>query len=135
MANCSLKGYYECIDGYKMPKFVNNFEWKFLLFHFQLTSPILPFKTHHKPGVGGACGLISLNIFFSSSTTLIMALWTTSYRSSSNFNFLSPLSKTFSAFDGIPLGKFIFFLLAKVMQVGADEKGHNLSHLLAKEKP
>jgi len=27
------------------------------------------------------------------------------------------------------------FLLAKVMQVGVDEKGHNLSHLLAKGKP
>jgi hypothetical protein len=49
--------------------------------------------------------------------------------------FLSPLSKTFFTFDGIPFGKLIFFLLTKVMQVGDDEKSHNLSHLLAKKEP
>jgi hypothetical protein len=70
-----------------------------------LTSPILPSKTYHKPCVGRACGLIGLNIFFWSSITLIMVMWTTSYHSSSNFNFLLPLSKTFSTFDAIPFGK------------------------------
>jgi hypothetical protein len=79
----------------------------------QLTSPFLPLKTCHKLGVGCAHGLIGLDIFFSNLTTLIVALWTTSCHFSSSFNFLQPLSKTFSAFDGIPLGKLIFFLVGK----------------------
>jgi Mn2+/Fe2+ NRAMP family transporter len=85
----------------------------FWIFHSQLTSPIPPFETYHKPCVGCACGLIGLGIFFSSLVALIVTLWSTSYRSSTNFNFLSSLSRTFFAFDGIPLGKLIFFFVGK----------------------
>jgi hypothetical protein len=79
-----------------------------LVFPFLISKTHLPLKTCHNPSVGCACGLIGLGIFFSSSATLIMALWTTS-----NFNIFQPLSKTFFAFDGIPLGKLIFFLVGK----------------------
>jgi hypothetical protein len=51
-------------------------------------------------------------------------------------NFLLPLSKTLSPFDVIPFGQTFFFQLARpIVQVGVDEKGHNLSHLLVEGKP
>jgi hypothetical protein len=45
------------------------------------------------------------------------------------------LSKTFSAFDGIPLGKLIFFFIGKGCASWGRWESHNLSHLLAEGKP
>ncbi len=95
-----------------MSKGVNNSDG-FWLFHSQLTSPVPPSKTYNKLDVRRACGLIDLGIFFSSSVALIVALWSTSGHSLTNFNFLLSLFITFSAFDEIPLGKFIFFFVGK----------------------
>ncbi len=107
----------------------------FWIFHSQLTSPIPPFETYHKLGLGCACGLIGLGVFFSSLVALIVALWSTSIVLQPALTSFRPCLEPSLHLMEFPWASSSSFLLAKVVQVGADEKGHNLSHLLAKGKP
>ncbi len=106
----------------------------FWFFPSQLTSPILPFKTCHKLGVGCACGLISLGIFFkfNSIDCGFMVHNVIFHRVLTSFN-LCP--KPFLHLMEFPWANSSSFWLAKVVKIRADEKGDNLSYLLAEKEP
>jgi hypothetical protein len=134
MANYNLKGYCECISGYKMSKMLANLNG-FWLFHSQLTSPIPPSKNTITQ-VQDVIMVWSILAYFSQ----VQQLWLwvcgahlvilqpalTSFR---------PCPEPFIHLMEFPWASSSFFLLAKVVQIGVNEKGHNLSHLLAERKP